>query len=1273
MNTSKNSPKSFNLLVFILIPIFAGIIKWQVPSYLPEGSWVFFYAAVFFSASIGGFVGGLIAIVVSVTINTYFFIPPIFSLQITDERLFFSLVSFIILSLVVSVVFEKLYRSRMKLKHLSSLQLDNTQHRLTLALSAANAGLWEWDTQTHKHEWTKSLWELYGLDPNNQAASYELWRSIIHPTDLVAAELLLKNAVENPDDFSFEWRLAAPVGGKERWLMSRGQPDYNSKGELQLFRGIVIDISDRKLIEKQLTDNEQRLNFAFETLKAGAWELNLSNKTAFRTLQHDQIFGYNTLQPKWDYGILLSHVVPEDRPIVKKCFIDAKKNHSDWNIECRICHADGSIHWISVLGRHKFDKSGYPSTISGMVQDITARKQADDLRDLQAAALEAAANAIMITDPKGVIEWVNPAFIAMTGYTSLEAIGKTPEYLVHSDKQDPSTYLDLWQAANSGRIWHGELINHRKDNSLYVEELTNTPVINGQGEVQHIISIQQDITDRKMQEEELLQHRDHLEKLVNKRTEELNEARKQAEHLSQVKSNFLANMSHEIRTPMNAVLGFSYLLEQQAISQDARNLVRKINGAGHSLLAIINDILDFSKIEAGGLEVEKVPFLLLDLLDHLAALMSALANNKDLELNIVPPIDINSLIGDSLRIQQVLVNLLSNAIKFTDQGGVELRVTIEAEQNEQIKLRFVVKDSGIGISLDQQKDLFSAFTQADSSINRRFGGTGLGLTISQKLVNLMGGELQLDSTIGEGSEFSFTLQLQRNTELERTPSKLANLNILIVDDSSIAREALLMTVRSLGWHADAVESGPSAIMHIQERLNSQRLYDLVLLDWKMPGLDGLETAEAIRQVMSNKKNHPNYSPIILLVSAYSQEALKLLPGISHIDALLSKPISPSTLYNTVAGLLKNSGITVLEAPIKISSQKIPGVKVLVVDDSEINREVVQRILEAEGALVSTANDGEEALQWLSKHPHNVDIVLMDIQMPLMDGYVATQKIRQNPDFAELPVIALTAGAFKSLEDDALAAGMNDFIAKPFNVPELMTLIQRWTGCASTLFNVTEQTAGRLDIEFQPDKNQVAQTLADEATRNLPGIDIETGLKTWGQVDVYQKYLSRFIDEYHEAGQNIVNEDQDVLDTAKSLVHKLKGAAYSLALTTVAARCIDVETAITAGKSVTGTAKALQIAITEVSASLAAWLAVAPPLEKNIPANTDSNNTDEIIQLTNQLLAALSINNPGLAESLLIILEVRLGTDLIIPIKAQIDDFNFREAEVLTRLLIQQIK
>ncbi|UOA09668.1 response regulator [Methylobacter sp. S3L5C] len=1055
MNALKTFPKPFKLLVFILIPMLAGIIKWQVPSYLPEGSWVFFYAAVFFCSSLSGFIGGLIAIVVSITINAYFFIAPIFSLQITDERMVFSTVSFMILSLIVSVVFEKLYRSRIRLKHLSSLQLDDTQHRLTLALSAANAGLWEWNTQTHKHEWTNSIWELFGLDPNNQAASYELWRSIVHPADITAAELILNKAIKNPDDFSFEWRLALPVPGNERWLMTRGQPDYNSKGELQLFRGLIIDISDRKLIEKQLLDNQQRLNFALETLKAGAWELNLINKTTFRTLQHDQIFGYNTLQPKWDYGTLLSHVLPEDRPIVKKCFTEAQTNHSNWDIECRICHADGSIHWISVLGRHKFDKSGHPCTISGMVQDITARKQADDLRNLQAAALEAAANAIMITDPESVIEWVNPAFIAMTGYTSLEAIGKKPADLINSGKQDPSVYIDLWQTANSGQIWHGELINRRKDNSLYVEELTNTPVINDQGEVQHIISIQQDITDRKKQEEELLQYRDHLEKLVNNRTEELNEARKQAEHLSQVKSNFLANMSHEIRTPMNAVLGFSYLLEQQSISQDARNLVRKINGAGQSLLIIINDILDFSKIEAGRLEVKKVPFLLLDLLDNLTVLMSTLANNKDLELKILPPIDVNSLIGDGLRIQQVLVNLLSNAIKFTDLGGVVLRVTIEAELDEQIKLRFVVKDTGIGISLDQQKHLFSAFTQADSSINRRFGGTGLGLTISQKLVNLMGSELQLNSIIGEGSEFSFVLQLQRNTEIEHAPSKLTNLNVLIIDDNSIAREALLTTVRSLGWHADAVESGPPTLFHIQEYINSQRPYDLVLLDWKMSGLDSLETAHAVRQMISNKSNQPNYIPIILLVSAYSQESLKSLPAISHINALLSKPISPSTLYKIALDLLKDSDIKALEVPIKISGQKIPGVRVLVVDDSEINREVVKSILEGEGALVSTANDGEEALHWLSKYPHSVDIVLMDIQMPRMDGYVATQKIRQNPDFAELPVIALTAGAFESLKNDALAAGMNDFIAKPFNVPELMTLIQHWTKYPQILSNVTE--------------------------------------------------------------------------------------------------------------------------------------------------------------------------------------------------------------------------
>jgi PAS domain S-box-containing protein len=843
-------------------------------------------------------------------------------------------------------------------------------------------------------------------------------------------------------------------------------------------------------------------------------------------------------------------------------------NLSEFNLEYP-CHSPEQQRWF------RMSATPLSTDDTGVVishTNITERKANEaQLRKLS-LAVEQTQSSILITNLESGIEYVNDAFVRSSGYSREEVIGKTPKIL-QSGKTPRTTYIDLWDTLNQGNTWKGILCNRRKDGSDYIEYAIITPLRQEDGRISHFVSIQQDISEATRNKEELEQHRHHLEKLVDKRTRELKQAREQAEHLSQVKSRFLSNMSHEIRTPMNAVLGFTYLLEKQLFSEDARNLVQKIRRAGMSLLAIINDILDFSKIEAGHLEIVNEPFRLLDMLDSLAGLMSTLANHKDLELSIVPPIGVNALFGDSLRIEQVLVNLISNAIKFTEQGEIVLRISIESEQADQINLRFTVQDTGMGISDDQQTHLFSAFTQADSTINRRFGGTGLGLSISQQLVNLMGGELQLESVMGEGSRFWFVLSLQRNVELVNVPSSLDNFKFLIVDDSSAAREALKITARSLGWEADAVDSGPAAMLQIQERLNHQKSYDIVILDWKMPKMDGLETFQAIRTIFQSQISPAFTMPIILIATAYSPDQLKRFPGLKEVNAILTKPITPSTLYDTTVGILQQRLGTPSVLGLDSVLPRIPGVRVLVVDDSDINRELAQRILEADGAVVCLANDGQDALDWLSIPANQVDIVLMDIQMPRMDGYVATKQIRQNPVLKQLPIIALTAGAFKSLQDDAFEAGMNDFIAKPFNVAQLMAMIQRWAAITpSTLISA--------------EMNREWQRPALQPTQDYPGINVAAGLKAWVELAAYQKYLAQFINQYHDAGIQIILQGQNNdLGSAKSLVHKLKGAALSLALDTVVARCITIETELTNGAFMTSAAENLQQAIAEVNLSL----------------------------------------------------------------------------------------
>ncbi len=410
--------------------------------------------------------------------------------------------------------------------------------------------------------------------------------------------------------------------------------------------------------------------------------------------------------------------------------------------------------------------------------------------------------------------------------------------------------------------------------------------------------------------------------------------------------------------------------------------------------------------------------------------------------------------------------------------------------------------------MEQQQSIFEAFSQADSSISRRFGGTGLGLAICQQLVTMMGGHLNINSELGIGSEFWFVLPLERYSDETQNKISLDRLRVLVVDDCETVRIALQRLISSFGWEVDSVDSGEASILQVLAKKNSP--YDVILMDWKMPGVDGIETVQALRQVFAEQSSASKKTPIILMVTAYSQEALKAQPGINELDGLLNKPVTPSALYDAITKSLLHSQsehLPKLAEAQDSSINRLVNVRILVVDDSEINREVARRILEREGAIISEARDGQEALDWLSGNVGQVDVVLMDIQMPRLDGYAATRQLRLNQAFTELPVLALTAGAFKNLQDAALNAGMNDFISKPFNADLLIKKIQYWANCQQGVTG---------NIAFEPTTDPSDATNIPE----LSGINFKRGLELWGELDVYRHYISKFINQYAHASSEM---------------------------------------------------------------------------------------------------------------------------------------------------------
>ena len=847
-----------------------------------------------------------------------------------------------------------------------------------------------------------------------------------------------------------------------------------------------------------------------ENVPDALFVLNTEWKITFVNTWAEEIFGYSRedldLRSLADLLIQPTQAMPKIQEITL-----LPPDGQGRSVECFARHQSGNVLPVEISAVRSQTSQGTMIMVS--VREISARKQAEQTMRKLSHAVRFSSAMTIIADRSGCIEYVNRKFIEVTGFAEEDVCGQQMVQFYQTDSTN-NAYGELWETVTVGQEWQGELQARCKNNQDYWARMLVAPVLEDNGDLSSVVVMQEDITVQKQYERSL------------------HEAMEAAKAANAAKSEFLANMSHEIRTPLNAVIGLAQLCIQTSLNPQQRDYLDKIASSAQSLLGIINDILDFSKIEANKLELEETNLSLDSVFKNVSTMLSIRALEKNIELLFdVPPSLPAQLVGDPLRLGQILTNLTNNAVKFTERGEVVIAVEELERATDIIRLRFTVRDTGIGIPAEQLSQLFQSFTQVDSSTTRKYGGTGLGLAICKRLVEMMGGEIRIQSTVHQGTSFSFELSLRMASSRPASRQMIANcrnLRALIVDDNRTSCQILEQQLQALELQTEAVHSGEEALRRV-----GRGAFDLVLIDWRLGGgMDGIRTAKLIGSELELEK-----LPKILLVTAYGRDDLWPRAQQAGVSGMLIKPIQKLALHTALNNLLQPNtdpdGTDSFQSNkmVEPDLSKIRGSRILLVEDNELNQQLATELLRQRNFVVDVAPNGQEALNVLRRQSY--DLVLMDVQMPVMDGYEATRFLRRLQQFKELPIIAMTANALHTDREQALEVGMSDHIPKPIELQLLLSKLLQWIPPKKN--------------ETTVPTNQLLESPPKELPANVPGLAITTALNRLNQntslylrlLDVFQRNQSSTAEKMQE-----LLAEENLVDAAR-LAHTLKGIAGSL--------------------------------------------------------------------------------------------------------------------------------